>query len=412
MEVRGQSDPRISFRAYLFRGAGWRVSAGQHSRLPRSSRPITKAPVAKVRKADDIATRRLFTQHLAGPRFASVAEAVGWMCAIQSQIYSGAKWALGQRVRSITDKDVDRLFDQGTLLRTHVLRPTWHFVLPRDIRWLLELTAPRVKAAIAYHGRSNGIDAGLLRRAYHALERALRDRTYRTRLELSAILGRARIVASGQRLAHILMRAELDALITSGPRRGKQMTYALLDERVPPSPRLAHEEALGQITLRYFTSHGPAQLRDFAWWSGLRLADAKRGIALAEGALVREDVAENTYWSAPQKPGAHHSPTVHLLPNFDEFLVAYRDRSASLNPARGFDTAPFPSSGILAQTVIWNGHIWGEWKRRLEGRRVRVSPLAIEPLDRELRASLERAVQALAQFLETPVELELPRSGR
>jgi hypothetical protein len=367
--------------------------------------------VAQVRKADDIATRRLFSQHLAGPRFASVTEAVGWMGAIQSQDYFGAKWALGQRVRGITDKDVDRLFDEGAILRTHVLRPTWHFVLPRDIRWLLELTAPRVKAAIAYHGRYNGIDAGLLRRAYHVLERALRDRSYRSRLELSAILGRAHILASGQRLAHILMRAELDALITSGPRRGKQMTYALLDERTPPSLRLAREEALGEITRRYFTSHGPAQLRDFAWWSCLPLADARRGLALAKGALVREDVGENTYWSAPPKRLPHRSPTVHLLPNFDEFLVAYRDRSASLDPARGFDTAPFPSGGILAQTVIWNGQIWGGWKRRLEGQRGRVSLLAMGPLDPDGRACLERAVQALAQFLETPVELEQPRSA-
>jgi hypothetical protein len=362
--------------------------------------------VAKARQSTDIATRRLFTQRLAGPPFASVVAAVRELGAVQSQDYSGAKWALGQRVQGIHDRDVDLLFDRGAILRTHVLRPTWHFVLPRDIRWLLELTAPRVKAAMAYYDRHRGIDAAVLRRAYRILERALRDHNYRSRPELLKILARAHIQGSTERAYGILMHAELDALIISGPRRGKEMTYALLDERVPTSPRLTHDEALAKIASRYFFGHGPAQLRDFAWWSGLSLTGAKRGLALAERGLVREDFNGNTYWSAlsPRVP-ATRSSTLHLLPNYDEFLVAYRDRSASLDPARGCE-APFPYGSLLSHTVIWNGRVWGGWKRRQNDRGVRVSLVAMDTLDRTGRASLAKAVDALARFLETRVDLE------
>jgi hypothetical protein len=363
-------------------------------------------------KPDDIATRRLFTQRLAGPPFASAADAVHGLGAIQSQDYSGAKWALGQRVQGLRDKDMDRLYDEGAILRTHVLRPTWHFVLPRDIRWLLELSAPRVKAAMAYYSRQHGLDAALLRRAYRALERALRDSTYRSRAELSAILSRAHIPGSGERLYGILMHAELDALVTSGPRRGKQMTYALLDERAPTTPRRTREEALEELARRYFSGHGPAQVRDFAWWSGLSVAEANRGLALTERVLVREEFGGRTYWSLPSGPVAkRRSSSLHLLPNFDEFLVAYKDRSASCDPARGFDTARFGDGGILSHMVIWRGQIWGRWKLRLEGGRLRVSLVAMGALDRAARASLARAANALARFLETPVDLDDPTDG-
>ncbi len=208
----------------------------------------------------DIAQRRLRAQRLTGEPFASPVEAVRWLGAVQSQDYGGAKWALGQRTRNATEAELDRLFDEGAILRTHVLRPTWHFVTPADIRWLLELTGPRVKTKLAGRLRELEIDDGDVKRATAAFTAALTGGQHLTRPELADVLGKAGIAVGGQRLPHLIMRAELDGLVISGPRRGSQFTYALLEERVPKAPPLERDEALGELARRYFQSHGPAQI--------------------------------------------------------------------------------------------------------------------------------------------------------
>jgi len=354
----------------------------------------------------DVAARRLHTQRLTGEPFASAVDAVGWLGAVQSQDYSGAKWALGQRTRGVIEADLDGLVDQGAILRTHVMRPTWHFVLPDDIRWLLELTAPRVKAAMAYYGRQLELDVAVLRRSQAVMRTALRDGSHLTRGELGTALERSGIPASSQRLGHLVMHAELDAVVVSGPRRGKQFTYALLDERAPNARRLDRDQALAELTRRYFTGHGPAQAEDFAWWSGLTMADAKRGLEAVGPALAHEVIGGKSYWSSPEtRPAADAGPMVHLLPNYDEFLVAYRDRTASLDPARQPDAAPFPHGNVLAHVVVLNGQVWGGWKRRLQGRQVVVElgPLAV--LDATQTTALERAAGDFARFLGVPVTI-------
>lgn len=358
----------------------------------------------------DVAGRRLRTQRLTGEPFASAVEAVGWLGAVQSQDYSGAKWALGQRTRGVTDADVDRLFDQGAILRTHVMRPTWHFVLPGDVRWLLELTAPRIRATMAYYDRQLEVNPAVLKRSHTVLEATLRSGSYRTRSELGAALERSGIPASGQRLGHLLLHAELDAVVVSGPRRGRQFTYALLDDRAPDARRLDRDAALAELARRYFTGHGPAQVQDFAWWSGLTVADAKRGLALVGPALAHEVIAGKSYWSSPDlrpagAPRRDGAPIVHLLPNYDEFLVAYRDRTAALDPARAFDTAPFPNGSILAHVVVLNGQVWGGWKRRVEGRQVVVELGPLDVLDAAGAAALQGAANDLARFLGFPVTM-------
>ncbi len=351
----------------------------------------------------DVAIRRLHAQRLIGEPFASAIDAVSWLGAVQAQDYAGAKWGLGQRTRDVSDTALDRLFDAGAILRTHVMRPTWHFVLPDDVRWLLDLTAPRVKVSLAHYDRRLEIDLPLLRRSHAVLEGALRDDSYRTRGELAGELARAGIPAVGQRLGHLLMHAELDAIVVSGPRRGKQFTYALLAERAPRARRLDRDEALAELTLRYFAGHGPAQVQDFAWWSGLGAADVRRGLALVGSALAQEVIDGKPYWSLPNAPPAGVSaPIVHLLPNYDEFLIAYRDRSASLDPARGFDLAPFPYGSILSHVVILNGQVWGGWKRRLQGRQVVVELGPLDVLDAAEKAALRQAVERLARFLGVP----------
>ena len=201
------------------------------------------------------------------------------MGAVQSQDYPGAKWAIGQRTRGATDAAFDEAFAQGRILRTHIMRPTWHFVMPADIRWMLALTAPRVNAVMAYYYRQMEVDETLIARAKPVFERALRGGKQLTRAELGTALEKAGIHATGVRLGFIIGRAELDAVVCSGALRGKQHTWALLEERVPPAKRLDRDEAMRELTRRFFTSHGPAQLIDFVWWSGLTMADAKKELS-------------------------------------------------------------------------------------------------------------------------------------
>lgn len=361
----------------------------------------------------DIAIRRLHTQRLTGERFASAVEAVGWLGAVQSQDYAGAKWALGQRTAGATDGDLDRLFNRGAILRTHLMRPTWHFVLPADIRWLQQLTADRVRAQMAFYDRRLEVDSPLLRRGRAALATALRDGTHLTRTELGKALERSGIRLSNQQLGHVLMHAELDALICSGPRHGKQFTHALLEERAPKPPQLDRDDALAELTRRYFTSHGPAQPKDFTWWSGLTMADAKRGLALVGTALTQEVIGGKAHWSAPSPPPpANPKPILHLLPNYDEFLVAYRDRSAVVELAQELGIAPFADGSILAHLVVLRGQAWGGWKRRSDGRRMVVELGRVNVLDSEGEAALDRAAGDLATFLELPATVEgLSRRG-
>lgn len=353
---------------------------------------------------NDVATRRMRAQRLTGVPFAAAQEAVEWMGAVQSQDYAGAKWALGLRTRGLTDADLDRLFDAGAILRTHVMRPTWHFVLPGDVRWLLELTGPRVRTTMAASDRQLGIDPAFRRRSQAVLEAALRDGSHLTRNELAIALARAGIPAAGQHLGHLMMHAELDGVVVSGPRRGRQFTYALLDERAPAARRLDRDEALAELARRYFTSHGPALLADFTWWSGLTVADARLGVDLAGAALAREVVDGRSYWFAQaEPPRSGGEPAVHLLPNYDEFLVAYRDRRDALHP--GLDTSPLPRESVLTNVVLVDGLVRCGWRRRpaRDGVAVEVDPLG--GTGAAVGAALARAVEDLGRFLGAPASI-------
>src|SRR5213078_2598445 len=239
------------------------------------------------------------------------------------------KWALGLRLQGVTDDDIEQAFTAGAILRTHVMRPTWHFVSPADVRWLLALTAPRVHAASAYYNRKLELDDAVFRYTNAVLANALQGEKQLTRDELASALQQAGIVTEGeQRVTHIMMRAELDGIICSGARRGKQFTYALLAERAPQARTLARDEALAELTMRYFTSHGPATVQDFVWWSGLTVADARAGIESLKSQLVQEVIDGQIYWFSASTPPAKVSSSTYLLPYFDEYTVGYTDRSA------------------------------------------------------------------------------------
>jgi hypothetical protein len=220
------------------------------------------------------------------------------------------------------------------------------------------------------------------------------------------VFQRARINVFAERLGHTLAQAELDAIVVSGPRRGKQQTYALLEERAPRARSLERDEALAELTRRYFTGHGPAQLQDFVWWSGLTVGDGRRGLEIVGDALQHEAVGEKTYWSSPDAARSRpRAALVHLLPNYDEFLVAYRDRSDSLDPARNFDMAPFPNGSLLAHVVVVQGQVWGGWRRKLATRPLVVELQHLDVLSAPERAALLRAAEDLGRFSGAPVNV-------
>lgn len=347
-----------------------------------------------------ISAQRLKNQYLLDNSLSTAAEVVRWLGAVQSQDYAGAKWALAQRLAGISDGDLDQLFDAGAILRTHVMRPTWHFVRPEDIRWMLMLTGPRVHALNAYYYRKLELDDAIFARSTAALIEALQGNTHLTRTELAGVLERIGISASGPKLAYILMWAELEAVICSGPRRGKQFTYALLEERAPNARTLEREEALAELTKRYFTSHGPAQISDFVWWSGLTTADAKAGIALNQSHLIQEVCEGKTYWSAPPSTALPiQEPLVHLLPNYDEYLVAYKDHSATFTPPADTDRASTETTlGVHILTI--NGQVRGGWRRTFQKKSVHIEVTPLSPLTSIEREALHTAAEEYRQFLD------------
>jgi winged helix DNA-binding protein len=355
-----------------------------------------------------IAARRLANQHLTGKPLDRPQDVVGWLGAVQAQDYAGAKWAIAQRMRNVSDAALDQAFAAGAILRTHVMRPTWHFVLPDDIHWLLELTAPRVQAVNASYHRKLELDHSLFRRSNRALAKALGGGQQLTRAECGRVLHEAGVPADGLRLGFLMMGAELDAVICSGARRGKQFTYALLDERAPQARKLERDEALAELAGRYFQSHGPAQVQDFVWWSGLSTADAKHGIRLA-GNLVEEVSAGKSYWegSSPIRPTAK-APTGHLLPNYDEFLVGYRDHSPNfLGRLRAMPAPPNPVLG--RHIAVVDGQVVGGWRSAIEQKTLRIEARLLVSLAPAERACLQSAAERYGRFIGVPVELRLRR---
>jgi Winged helix DNA-binding domain len=296
-------------------------------------------------------------QGLAGEGFPSPATAVEHLGAVQAQEFAEANWSLAERVPGCAPADVEEAFARGEILRVHALRPTWHYLAAADLRWIQALTGPRVHRANAYRYRQVGLDEATIARSKETLAQVLADGEPRTRRELGAALEEAGVPeARGVRLAHLMMYAELDALVCSGPRRGQQHTYALVSERVPESRELSGDEALAELTRRYFVSHGPATVRDFSWWSGLTVSQVRRGLELV--ALDCAEDAGGTPWYASSEGATDAGPTgCHLLPMFDELGVSYKDQRMMLRDQP-------PAEGLLERPILIDGECVGSWRRR------------------------------------------------
>ena len=338
---------------------------------------------------------RLRNQKLVGSSCRTAEAVVAHLGAVQSQDYTGAVWAVGIRAPGLVDADVEASFTAGRILRTHVMRPTWHFVAPADIRWMLALTSPQVHTRMRPYDKPLELDGKIYAKARILMERALEAGRFLTRVELGAALRRGRIQAAGQRLAHLVMHAELEGAICSGPRRGKQFTYALLAERAPRARVLKREEALAELARRYFASHGPATLRDFVWWSGLKVKDAAFGVALGKVRVLP---------SAPKPdraPGADYLP-----PNYDEYLIAYRDRDA-VAVADRVRHLGLVNEREFPHQVVLDGRVAGSWRREMTATSATVTLKTYNPLDKRQLRALGAQADALGRFFGRPCGLDV-----
>jgi hypothetical protein len=313
-------------------------------------------------KKSEISKIRLFNQQITSSKFTQPAEIVSWFGGIQAQDYPMAKWAIGVRLPDSTEQIVERAISDGEILRTHIMRPTWHFVTAEDIRWMLKLSAPQLKSTMAATLRGLELDPQTCRQSNDLIAKSLEGGKYLTRAEIMQELTQSGIKTDGLRSSFLMFCAEIDAVVCNGIKRGKQQTYALLDERAPITRELTRDEAIAELTKRYFMSHAPATLKDFVWWSGLPVADARKGLEMNKSTLLYEEIEGQTFWfpdslSIPK----NEENSLHLLPAFDEFMVSYKDRSASLDLE--FAKKTNTGNGIFKPIIVAKGKIAGIWGR-------------------------------------------------
>ena len=361
--------------------------------------------------SENLLSHRLKNQQLVGSRFRTPEDVVQSLGAMQAQEYAMAKWALGLRLPGATEQSMEQAINAGQILRTHVLRPTWHFVAAADIRWILALTAPRVRAALAYNDRLFDVTASVLRRSHAVIEKMLAGGQQLTRDELATGLRKVGVEAQGTRLAHIIMHAELDGLICSGPRRGRHGTYALLEERVPAAPAKSRPEALAELARRYFSSRGPATPADFAWWSGLTLREAKSA-AESLGNEYNHGLLDGKFhvWPTHTAASRMDRSATFLLPDYDEYGIAYKDRTALIRKRQGDSIRKTLTKLAYNRMVILDGFLVGSWRRTEEKGTLALEIVLNEPVDTSGLRALKRALERYGAFLGKPVEwINAPR---
>lgn len=353
-------------------------------------------------KKPDIAYTRLRNQHISESTFEKPGDVVRWFGAVQGQDYLGALWAIGLRTKNANEESIEKAIADKTIIRTWPMRRTLHFVAAEDIRWILELMIPRVIAAGVGRLRQFELDDKTFAQSKKLFVRALQGGKHLSRNAMYKVLEAGRISTGGQRGLHILSQLAQEGFICFGARDGKQQTFALLDEWVPAAKKMERDEALAELARRYFTSHGPATLQDFVWWSGLTVGEAKAGLEMAKSHLVQEPIEGKTYWLASSIYRAKWSPTTaYLLPFYDEYTVAYKDRSAALDPLYAKEAG----NGIFSPPIVINGQIAGTWNRALKKDKVVITPNLFVSLSKAETRALATAATRYGEFLNAPVVL-------
>ena len=350
-----------------------------------------------------IARRRLYNQLLASASPQKPAEVVRKLGAVQAQDYPGALWAVGLRSSGATAENVEEAIADRTIIRTWPMRGTLHFVAPEDVRWMLAYLTPRVLAKSRGRHEQLELDQAAFERSAVLVTRALEGGNRLTRDAVYRVLDQGGVATMGQRGIHILSWLAQKGTVCFGPREGKQQTFVLLEEWVPPAALPAHEQALAELARRYFTSHGPATLQDFTWWSGLLKSEALEVLETIMPELVSEDFEGRTYWAGSADVSSDAVPTAQLLPVYDEYTVAYRDRSAALDPSYAAQTG----NGIFRPTIVVNGRIAGTWRRTLKRDTVAVEIRLLRTLTRAERQAVSESAERYGHFINKTVHVEI-----
>jgi hypothetical protein len=349
---------------------------------------------------NELSPVRLSHQQITDHHFENPEDVVSWMGAMQAQDFNMAKWAVALRLPSATHAIIQNAFDKGEIIRTHAMRPTWHFISRKDVSWMLDLTAPQIRTSARSRHKELELTPVILKKSLKALEKILAGVSHMTRDELVAALEKNRIVTGGQRAAHILLWAELEKIICSGPTVGKKNTYALFQKRVKDEITLTRDEALMNLAMRHFQSHGPATLQDFVNWSFLPIADARKAIEFIRNDFTSEKLGSQTYWFKDWKLSKAQVERLHLLPAFDEYIIGYKDRSACL-PAKHKSTV-ISINGIFWPVIVLDGIVIGLWKKTRAKDRVKIEFKffrgANVKKDKQLRDKLDEAGKRSAIF--------------
>ena len=344
----------------------------------------------------DIPLLRSANQLLSPTRTRNPAYVVARLGGIQAQDYSGGEWSIGLRCHGSTQTDVERAIAERKIIRTWGLRGTLHFLAASDVDWILGLLGPALLAKLRRRYSELDLDAGTLRKTNSILEKTLKRNHHLTRSELVAVFERSGISCEGQRAVFILFWASMNKIICFGVKRGKQHTHTLFEEWVPRSKSKGREEALADLAWRYFTSHGPATIQDYLWWSGLRAADAKIGIEMIASKLVKGIFETKTYWMTNETAGRAAEPTASLLPSFDELLIGYKNRSASINEKV---TKHLRSGGIPNMVIAIDAQVVGTWSRTLKRRDVIIEGKLFKELKKDEKKALVAAANSYGKFL-------------
>jgi len=346
----------------------------------------------------EISNCRLFSQKIASTEFTSAKEIVEWMGAMQSQDFAMAKWAVGVRLLNPTNTKIEEALNKGEILRTHVMRPTWHFVASDDIYWLLDLTANKIKSSMKSRDKELELSEAVYTKCNNIIGQLLIGGIHLSREEFAIAFNNSNIKTDNNRLSHIMLRAELEGIVCSGHVNGNKQTHALLSDRVPRKKILLRDESLAELAKRYFTSHGPATLQDFVWWSGLSVTDARQGFEAVKSLFISETIDAVQYWFKDSFPGNRiDRNTLYLLPAFDEFLISYRNRSASLSLIH--HKKAVSDNGIFRPVIVVGGQVTGLWKRTIKKDEVMISTSSFLQ-GNEIETSLfEKASMAFGSFL-------------
>jgi len=352
----------------------------------------------------ELSRLRMLNQQIEGSVCTSPKELLSSMGAIQAQDFAMAKWAIGQRIPDSTRLSIETAYDAGNIIRTHLMRPTWHLVSSDDIYWMLELTAPQIRKILKTNDKRFELTDQIYAKTNTVLENVLSNNCSMTREELVQEFENVHIRTDENRLSHILMRAELDGVVCSGPIRKNKLTYALLADRVPLKKTGTRDESLFTLAGRYFSSHGPATLRDFVWWSGLGVTEARKALEMIKAGFLSETIGTETYWFAePMKKTLPFTPSVHLLPAYDEYLISYANRSAALAIVNNKKT--ISDNGIFRPVIVIDGQVEGLWKRTTIKDKVKIETSHFKVHDSETIRSLKKEATRYGIFLDKKIDL-------